>query len=119
VRTIADVKRTIAEIRAGRIARCTRTELLDLCDETEAGIVVRGCAPPVQLSDSEINDGLLRERDELVLRVRDLEERLAAAIRAHDICLQQRDELDRALTEQIKKLEERLSRARAALDGRP
>lgn len=79
--------RTIAEIRAGRVARLTRTELLDLCDAAEAAIVMRGGAPLEHLTDSQINDAIVRERDELLL--------------------------ERNL------LLDRLSRARAALDGRP
>ncbi len=72
---MSDIVRTIAEIRAGRVARLTRTELLDLCDEAAAATAMRGGASS-QMTDAEVNEAIVRERDELRSQRDEMHERL-------------------------------------------
>lgn len=85
------LSRTIAAIRAGKVARLTQTELLEVCDAAERA------SPPrvnIQMTDEEVIAELAAERDEA---------RTAVA----------------TMTLQINDLMGRLSRVRAAADGRP
>lgn len=138
--------RTLERIRAGKVSRCTQTELLELCDEAEAARVMRGGVPSRQMTDSQINEAIMAERDDLAQRLADMTRahaiasaraaphpRLAdldrdlADARAQILVLEQRIEQAlgapwakwQQLVDQRNDLEDRLSQIRAIAEGRP
>lgn len=100
--TVESIRRTIDRIRAGEVAYCTRTELLDLCDEADAAVRLRS---EYECAECTHNRQRAKARED---ELRDREAEVALAVRQRDV-----------LVEEVRELEDRLSRVRAAADGRP